>query len=175
MSARSRASAADVTADALLEYLQVAVYSTLARRGVYPPETFDMQMLYGVPVRHTRSPGLVKYLDEFLDALRPLVCTGAAKAVSLVITTDEPAPVALERHVFSFELVGEAKNAATALAEKRARPPLVSDADREDLVTLERLLAEAVTALDRADASLPPRPPGAPPDVRAALRGGSRY
>jgi len=160
MSARLRASAAHVAAETLVEYLEAAVYSTLARRGVYPAEMFESQLLYGVPVRRTRSPALEEYVEEFLEALLPLVRTGAAKAMCLVITTEEPALVALERHTFSFALVGEAQVAAIALAEKRARPPPASDADAEDLVTLERLLAEAVMALDRADASLPPLPPG---------------
>ena len=162
MSARARASAAHVAAEALVEYLEAAVYSTLARRGVYPAETFESHLLYGIPVRRTRSPALAEYMEGFLEALLPLARTGAAKAICLVITTEEPALVALERHIFSFALVGEAQVAAVALAEKRARPPPVSHADAEDLVTLERLLAEAVVALDRADASLPPLPPGKP-------------
>ena len=171
MSARPRhLSVVHVVADTLVEYLEAAVYSTLARRGVYPAETFESQLLYGVPVRRTRAPCLAEYMREFLDALQPLVRTGAAKAVSLVITTEEPAPVALERHTFSFALVGEAQAAAVALAEKRPRPPPVSNADMEDLVTLERLLAEAVMALDRADASLPPLPPGTPLLVCAVRR-----
>jgi hypothetical protein len=159
MSARARApSAAEAAAELLLEYLQLAVNSTLARRGVYPPELFEMSLQpYGVPVRVTRSPELEKYVDEFLDALKPLVCSGAARAVSLVITTEEAVPV--ERHVFSFSLIGEAKSAAAALADKR-RPLPVSDADKDALLALEQLLGEAVLALDRADASLPPLPPG---------------
>jgi hypothetical protein len=161
MSGRARAtSAADAATELLLEYLQLAVYSTLARRGVYPPQLFEVSMQpYGVPVRVTRSPELEKYVDEFLDALKPLVCSGAARAVSLVITTEEAVPVPLERHVFSFSLIGEAKSAAAALADKR-RPLPVSDADKDDLLALERLLGEAVLVLDRADASLPPLPPG---------------
>ena len=172
MSARTRGSVAHLAADALVEYLEAAVYSTLARRGVYPAETFESELLYGVPVRRTRSPRLAEYVSEFLEALVPLVRTGAAKAVSLVITTEEPALVALERHTFSFALVGEAQVAAVALAEKRPRPPPVTDADMEDLVTLERLLAEAVIALDRADASLPQLPPGTPLLACAVRRGG---
>ena len=138
MSGRARAtSAADAATELLLEYLQLAVYSTLARRGVYPPQLFEVSMQpYGVPVRVTRSPELEKYVDEFLDALKPLVCSGAARAVSLVITTEEAVPVPLERHVFSFSLIGEAKSAAAALADKR-RPLPVSDADKDDLLALE--------------------------------------
>ena len=161
MAALARVSAADVVADLFVEFLEAAVYSTLARRGVYPPELFELELLYGLPVRRIRSPHLLDYMKEFLDELLPLVRTGAAKAVCLVITTEQPVPVRLERHVFSFDLLGDAKSAATAHAERRARPPPVSAANMQDLVTLERFLAEAIRALDSADALLPELPKGA--------------
>jgi hypothetical protein len=159
MSSRGANTAADVAADVLCEFLEAAVHATLQRRGLYPRDLFELRRVFGVPVQFARPPELVEYVADFVAAVRPMMRTGAAQLLSVVVTT--AARVPLERHVFEFGLVGEAAAAAAALAGGGPRPPPASAADGEALPVLERLLAETLASLSAGDAWLRPLPPGA--------------
>jgi hypothetical protein len=154
---RAPGSAADLAADVLCEWLDAAIHGTLHRRGLYAREHFEVCRLYGVAVQRARAPALQDYISAFVAAARPMIRTGAAQLVAVVVTT--AARVPLERHVFEVGLVGAAAAAAASLSSG-ARAPPAAPADAEALPGLERLLGEALMALPAADAFLRPLPPG---------------
>lgn len=97
-------------------------------------------------------------MSDFLSALRPMVRSGAAQLVAVVVTTATRVP--LERHVFEFGLA-DAAATASALASAGSHPAPAGAADAEALQLLERLLGETLATLGAADAWLRPLPPGA--------------
>ena len=62
--------ATDTLVDVLLEFLEALVHQILFERGLYAPELFQRQRLYGIAVRRSRHPDLNAYIAEAVAGLR---------------------------------------------------------------------------------------------------------
>ena len=68
--AASTTTAADCLVDVLLEFFEALVHQILFERGLYAPELFQRQRLYGIAVRRARHPNLAAYIAEAVAGLR---------------------------------------------------------------------------------------------------------
>ncbi|KAI8921577.1 DNA-binding protein [Entophlyctis helioformis] len=65
--------------------MEVAMHFILHARQVYPQETFQRAVKYGVPVWISRHPELKGYIQDVVDSIRPDMLQGRLRQVLLVI------------------------------------------------------------------------------------------
>ncbi|WFD24635.1 hypothetical protein MEQU1_003338 [Malassezia equina] len=87
--------------------VECAIHTILAVRQVYPQDLFVRCKAYDVPVYKSRHPGLTEYIAQAVRAIKhELEESAANQAVVALNYEDAPdAPDALERYVFSFQLL----------------------------------------------------------------------
>ncbi|KAG0347013.1 MAD2 mitotic arrest deficient-like 2 [Podila humilis] len=56
--------------DVLSEFLEVAIHMILYVRGIYPPELFESTQKYNCPLKTSRHPELIAYIQQIAQAIR---------------------------------------------------------------------------------------------------------
>jgi hypothetical protein len=59
-----------VLVDALLEFFEAAVYTTLRARNLYPSEVFHGRKLYGIAVHRARHPEVIHYVGTAFEQVK---------------------------------------------------------------------------------------------------------
>ncbi|CAH1239340.1 MAD2L2 [Branchiostoma lanceolatum] len=89
---------AQIAADIVCEFLEVAFHQILYIRQVYPAGIFQRRKKYNIPVQMSCHPDVTRYLQDTLQTIRPLVGRGEVDKVVLNVTDRQARP--LERFVF---------------------------------------------------------------------------
>lgn len=74
--------------DMLLEFWEAAVHAILAARGLYRPDLFTRERLYGLAVQRARHPGLCAYIANALQELRVMLLRSCGLTVGMLSPVD---------------------------------------------------------------------------------------
>eukprot|EP00053_Salpingoeca_punica_P013293 m.119905 g.119905 ORF g.119905 m.119905 type:complete len:211 (+) comp16164_c0_seq1:86-718(+) len=131
-----------VVANILCEFLEVAINSILYVRNVYPPEVFERQKKYNIPVQMARHPDLKKYIADIVIAMKPWISQNMVDYVLVIIS--QPSGEVVERFMFEMDT-------APAL--------LLRAEENAEQLDLESYFRAFLLKISICDAHLRPNPP----------------
>lgn len=113
------------TAAAVCEFLEAALHTLLCERGVYPAAVFELRRKFGVPVRHSRHPGLAAYVAEVVRGVHAALATGEPHRVVLAVVRPRHGmplapPEVVERFVFEVGVAAAVGDSLPELQEELA-------------------------------------------------------
>ncbi|XP_071455289.1 mitotic spindle assembly checkpoint protein MAD2A [Hetaerina americana] len=93
------------SAEIIAEYLYYGINSILFQRGIYPSETFNHAVKYGLTILISSDDGIKKFLDAVLDQIKEWLVQKKVNKLTMVITSVNTKEV-LERWDFCVKYEG---------------------------------------------------------------------
>lgn len=102
---------AEMAADILCEFFEVAVHSILQIQQIYPSGIFVKKKKYGIPVYMSVHPDLNQYISNCITSLRPLLLKD--KVTALAVAFLGPPNEVVQRFVFEIAQINSAFKACS--------------------------------------------------------------
>lgn len=106
------------------EFFGYAVNSILYQRGIYPPESFQVQKRYGLSLMVTAEEALTKYLTDVLTQMSDWLLAGQLQKMVMVVTSCVSRQV-LER--WTFDILTDPTAIAAADGAERPEKEVVAE------------------------------------------------